>query len=115
MAGSARARAPVGEWKPSNHDPHAVALGFECRAELAASRIEIGEDFRLIGKAAQERLIVRVAAHETEMAAFNGTVLDHYINQHADPAGMPAAEMAGAEREIAKTVEERSALVDFDW
>jgi len=50
-----------------------------------------------------------------EMAASNGTLLDHYFNQPANPAGMPSAEMAGAEREIAKTIGERSALVDFDW
>jgi hypothetical protein len=75
----------------------------------------IGEGFRLVDEAAQERLVVRVAAHEMEMAASNGIVLDHYFNQPANPAGMPAAEMAGAEREIAKTIGELSALVDFDW
>jgi hypothetical protein len=100
---------------PSWHDPHAVALGFKCRAELAASRTAIGEGFHLVDEAAQERLVVRVAAHEMEMAASNGTVIDHYFNQPANPAGMPAAEMAGAESEIAKTIGERSALVDFDW
>ena len=97
------------------HDPHAVALGLECRAELSASRIEIGEDFRLVGEAAQNRLVVRVAAHETEVATCDGTAFDSYFNQHTNPPAMPAAEMACAEREIAKTVEERSALVDFDW
>src|SRR5580704_16446912 len=76
-------------------DAHAVAVPLEDGAELFAAFAEISEGLGLVVNAAKERLVVRVGAHEADIAGFDRAAVVGQLDQHADPIGVCPTVMAG--------------------